>query len=211
MLAPKPPLAADRAAAFALLAGWPQLQELHAAADSKTISCHDRRRHAATSLAACARAEMTAALIAQRARGPGVDLLTEVDAAVVVLGGQLRHASLRALYDGGLRLLADSWRLEDRDVRVIAKSLRSVIGPQAVFGSSPLPFPATFPPDGVVSDVALAPLLFGEALAACWPWALAMLLFSGLRQGRSCDGGCGFPRSAGSTHPPPGGVGGSAE
>ncbi len=128
---------------------------------------------------------MTAALIAQRARGPGIDLRTEVDAAVVVLGGQLRHASLQSLHDGGLRLLADSWRLEDRDVHVITQSLRSVIGPQAVFGSSPLPLPATLSPDGVVSDFALAILLFSEALAAGWPWALAMRLFSGLRQGRS--------------------------
>ena len=106
---------------------------------------------------------MTAALIAQRSRGPGVDLRTEVDAAVVVLGGQLRHSSLRALHDGGLQLLADSWRLADRDVHVITESLRSVIGPQAVFGSSSLP---TITPEGAVSDFALAPLLFGEALAA---------------------------------------------
>ena len=54
-----------------LLIGWPQLQELRSAADSNPSSCHDRRRHAATSLAACSRAEMTAALIAQRGRGPG--------------------------------------------------------------------------------------------------------------------------------------------
>ncbi len=160
------PLATARAAAFALLADWPQLQELQAEAASISTSCHDRRRHAASSLAACTRAEMTAALIAQRTRRPGVDLRTEVDAAVVVLGGQLRHASLRALHDGGLRLLADSWRLADRDVQVIAESLRSVIGPQAVFGPSSLTPPATLIPDGVVSDFALAPLLFGEALAA---------------------------------------------
>ena len=35
-----------------LLIGWPQLQELRSAADSNPSSCHDRRRHAATSLAA---------------------------------------------------------------------------------------------------------------------------------------------------------------
>jgi hypothetical protein len=49
-------LASARVAAFALLAGWPQLQELHNAAASNFTSCHDRRRHAASSLAACARA-----------------------------------------------------------------------------------------------------------------------------------------------------------
>jgi hypothetical protein len=150
---------------------------------------------------------MTAALIAQRTRGPGVDLRTEVDAAVVVLGGQLRHASLRALHNGGLRLLAASWRLADRDVQVIAESLRSVIGPQAVIGPSSLPPPATLLLDCVVSDFALAPLLFGEALAARWPWDLAMRLFSGLRRGRSCAGGCGFlpERGKHATPPPRGG------
>ncbi len=189
MFALHPPPAAGLAALNELLASWPQLRELRAAADSKATSCHDLHRHVATSLAACARAEMTAALIAQRARGPGVDLRTEVDAAVVVLGGQLRHASLWALHDCGLRMFAECWHLLERDVRVIKSSLRSIIGPPAVFGSSSLPSPATSPPDGVVSDFALAPLLFGESLAAGWPWALSLQLVSGLRRGRSCDGG----------------------
>ena len=143
-----------------LLAGWPQLQELRSAADSNPTSCHDRRRHAATSLAACARAEMTAALIAQRGRGPGVNLRTEVDAAVVVLGGQLRHESLVILRDGGLRTLAAGWH---RDVCAIESSLRTIIGSPAVFGSAPLPAAAASP-TGDLSTFALAPLLFGEAL-----------------------------------------------
>ena len=70
------------------MAGWQQLQELRSAADSNPTGCYDRRRHAATLLAACARAEMTAALIAQRGRGPRVSLQTEVDADLIVLGGQ---------------------------------------------------------------------------------------------------------------------------
>ena len=190
-----------------LLIGWPQLQELRSAADSNPSSCHDRRRHAATSLAACSRAEMTAALIAQRGRGPGVTLRTEVDAALVVLGGQVRHASLLALHDGGLRVLTASWHLPERDVRVIATALRTVIGPPAVFGaSSCLPLDALACPSDVVSDFALAPLLFGESLAAGWPWALALRLFSGLRRGRSCDGGLGFLPERGKHSPPlPGG------
>ena len=53
---------------------WPQLQELRAAADTNPTSCHDRRRHAASSLAACARAKMTAALLAQRGRGPCIQI-----------------------------------------------------------------------------------------------------------------------------------------
>jgi hypothetical protein len=45
--------------------GWPQLQELRLPAKSNITSRHNRRRHAASSLAACSRAEMTAALLAQ--------------------------------------------------------------------------------------------------------------------------------------------------
>jgi hypothetical protein len=188
------------------VASWPQLQELRSAAESNPTSCHDRRRHAATSLAACSRAEMTAALIAQRGRGPGVNIRTEVDAATVVLGGQIRHASLRTLCDGGLRTLAASWHLPERDVRTIESSLRTVIGPQAVFGAASLPSSASSPSDEV-SDFALAPLLFGEALAAGWPWALAMRLFSGLRRGRSCAAGLGFLPERGKDSPPPPGGG----
>ncbi len=90
-------------------------------------------------------------------------------------------------------------------MRTIQSSLRSVICPPAVFGSSSLPSPATSSPSGVVSDFALAPLLFGESLAAGWPWALSLLLFSGLLQGRSCDGGLGFLPERGKHAPPPGG------
>ena len=145
---------------------------------------------------------MTAALIAQRGRGPGVNIRSEVDAATVVLGGQVRHAELCTLRDGGLRALATSWHLPERDVRTIEASLRTVIGPPAVFGAAPLPLSAASPSDEL-SDFAHAPLLFGEALAAGWPWALAMRLFSGLRRGRSCAAGLGFLPERGKDSPPP--------
>ena len=149
---------------------------------------------------------MTAALIAQRGRGPGVQIRAEVDAAVAVLGGQLRHASLQRLLDGGLRTLAESWHLPERDFRTIESFLLTVIGPPAIFGAASLPaLPATSLL-GEVSDFAHAPLLFGEALAAGWPWALAMRLFAGLRRGRAHDGGLGFiPERGKQSHPPPGG------
>ena len=35
-------------------------------------------------------------------------------------------------------------------------------------------------------------LLFGEALAAGWPWALALRSFAGLGRGRPCGRGRGF-------------------
>ncbi len=190
-----------------LMADWPQLLELRRAAGTNPTSCHDRRRHAATSLAACARAEMTAAVIAQRRRGPELPVRADVDAAVVVLGGQIRHESLQLLRDGGLRALTESWHLPERDVRMIESSLRSVIGPPALFGPSSLPTPAPLLLLGEAFDFTLAPLLFGEALAAGWPWALAMRVFAGLRRGRSYDGGLGFIPERGKHHqPPPGGA-----
>ena len=139
---PAPRLLAQLAERSELLVSWPQLQELRAAADSKPSGCHNRRLHAATSLAACARAEMTAALIAQRTRGPGTQLRAELDAAVVVLCGQLRHEALLSLSDGGLRILATSWHLPERDVLVVESCLRTVIGPPAIFGAASLPTPS---------------------------------------------------------------------
>ena len=188
-----------------LVASWPQLDEVRAAAASNPTSCHDRRRHAATSLAACSRAEMTAALLVQRGRGPGVQLRAEIDAAIVVLHGEARHAALRSLQDGGLRSLAELWRLPEKDVLVAESCLRTVIGPPAIFGAASLPTLLDSPDAGSDSDFALAPLLFGEALAAGWPWALALRLFSGLRRGRPCDGGRGFIPERGKSPPPRGG------
>jgi hypothetical protein len=151
---------------------------------------------------------MTAALIAQRGRGPGVHIREEVDAAAVVLAGHLRHTSLQLLLDGGLRTLAASWRLPERDFGILESSLLTVIGHPAIFGAASLPPPPPAALLGEVSDFAHAPLLFGEALAAGWPWALAMRLFAGLRRGRSYDGGLGFvPERGKSEQPPPrGGV-----
>ena len=190
-----------------LVAVWPQLQELKAAAGSKPSGCHNRRLHAATSLAACARAEMTAGLVAQRTRGPGTELRAELDAAVVVLCGKLRHAALRSLLDGGLRVLAASWFLPEKDVLIVESCLRTVVGPHAVFGAASLPIPRHPIAFGVESDFALAPLLFGEALTSGWPWDLALRLFSGLRRGRSFDGGLGFlPERGKPSYPPPGGA-----
>ncbi len=80
-----------------MAAGWPQLFELRAAAGSRESSCHNRCRHAITSLAVCARAEMAAALLAQRARRPGqgAPVGDEVSLAVLVLCGAARHGPAR--------------------------------------------------------------------------------------------------------------------
>ena len=50
-----------------------------------------RLRHAATSLAACARAEMTAALLADRSRSSASCLSDQLGLAVVTLCGAARH------------------------------------------------------------------------------------------------------------------------
>ena len=151
---------------------WPQLHELHRSAGS-TDQCY-RRRHAISSLASCSKAELTAALLAQRARGPGVALSDEVGLAVVVLCGSARHEALRALLDGGLRELAVEWRLELRHVLEAEERLRAVVGPDVIFGSSRLPPLFEDRRSGVDIDCPLAIQLFGAAVAAGWPWALAL-------------------------------------
>ena len=169
---------------------WPQLHELHRSAGS-TDQCY-RRRHAISSLASCSKAELTAALLAQRARGPGVALSDEVGLAVVVLCGSARHEALRVLLDGGLRELAVEWRLELRHVLEAEERLRAVVGPDIIFGSSRLPPLFEDRRSGVDIDCPLAIQLFGAAVAAGWPWALALRVFASLKRGQSCGGGHGF-------------------
>ena len=176
------------------------------AAASHPTSTHDRRRHAASSLAATARTEMTAALLAGRGLGPGLQLRSECDAAALLLHGEARHASLVTLLNGGLRTLAAHWHLPEKDARVAEAYLHTVVGPPAVFGSAQPPTHDELGALGEVTSFNLAPLLFGEALAAGWPWALALRLFSSLRSGQSCDGGAGFVPERGKLQlPPPGG------
>jgi hypothetical protein len=71
-------------------------------------------------------------------------------------------------------------------------SLRSVVGPPAVFGGSALPadFGSTFYREEM--EFAFASLLFSEALAAGWSWGLTLCLFAGLHRGRPCEQGRGF-------------------
>ncbi len=94
-----------------LVETWLQLHDLRMSSISNPTSCHDRRRHAATSLAACSRAEMTAALLAQRSRLQGLLLRAELDAAVVMLCGAACHASLLELLQGCLCALASLKRI----------------------------------------------------------------------------------------------------
>ena len=183
-----------------LVLRWPQLRELELASTSPLHSY--RLRHAATSLVACGRAEMTAALLAERARGPLVSLSDDVGLAVVVLCGAARHDSLSQLLDGGLDLLAASWGLEGKQLRLVSSLLRSVVAPPVVFGSSALPLAFASLDPGPEADCALSTLLFGAAIQAGWPWALTLRLFAGLRRGRTCKGGHGFIPERGKAAPP---------
>jgi hypothetical protein len=190
----------------ALVDGWPQLQELRLAALANATSCHNRRRRAASSPAACSRAEMTAALLAQRNRGQHLPLRAELDAAVIVLYGAARHASLVELLQGGLRCLAMSWQLPEKDLLLVESFIQTVIGPPTVFGPASLSILYYSDNLGSPTTFSLGSLLFGEALAGGWPWDLALRLFAGLGRGRPCAGGLGFiPERGKRATPPPGG------
>ena len=134
---------------------------------------------------------MTAALLAERARAAGNPVAEEISLVAVVLCGAVRHASLLLLLDGGLRSLAPSWRMPEKFLAAAEAGLRRVIGPPAVFGGAALPagFSTAL---GERMEFAFATLLFGEALAAGWPWPITLRLFAGLRGGQTCDRGRGF-------------------
>ena len=188
---------------LALAARWPQLDELRAAAGARHgTSCHNRRRHAISSLVVCARAEMVAALLAQRARRPGSPMADEVSLAVVVLCGQARHESLLSLLTGGLRILAPGWSLGTQLLSEAEAGLHSVVAPPVVFGPATLPADLYSDPSGEPLDFAFSSLLFGEALAAGWPWTLALRLFAGLGRGRACRRGRGFLPDRSKAAPP---------
>ena len=135
---------------------------------------------------------MVAALLAQRSRRPGMLLADEVSLAATVLWGQVRHESLLTLLGGGLRRLDSEWFLGEKLVCDAEAALRTVVSPPAVFGAATLP--DFFDPAGAgaETDFAFSTLLFGEALAAGWPWALALRAFAGLGRGWPCGRGRGF-------------------
>ncbi len=110
----------------------------------------------------------------------------------MVLSGAARHTSLVELLQGGLRCLAASWSLPEKDLLMAESFLLTVIGPPIVFGAVSLP--ALYYSDDLGSPTvfSLGTLLFGSALAGGWPWDLALRLFADLNRGRPCAGGMGF-------------------
>ncbi len=80
---------------LALVPDWTQLDELRLACRSSEPNY--RRHHALSSLLACSREEMVAALLAQRSRTPSTPAREDCSLAALVLG---RHEALATLLHG---------------------------------------------------------------------------------------------------------------
>ena len=86
-----------------MVSDWAQLDELRLAC--RTSEPNYRRHHALSALLACSRAEMVAALLAQRAQTPTTPAREDCSLAALVLSRALRHESLSILLQGGLSSL----------------------------------------------------------------------------------------------------------
>ena len=95
----------DRAAlVMGLLVSWSELPELRRCAPRCTAA--HRWSQALSGLTAGARAALDGALLAQRARLPGIPLGEEVNLATMVLQGTACYEGVSALLQGGLRAVA---------------------------------------------------------------------------------------------------------
>ena len=173
-----------------MVSDWAQLDELRLAC--RASEPNYRRHHALSALLACSRAEMVAALLAQRSRTTTTPAGEDCSLAALVLSGALRHEALSSLLHGGLASLLLHWHAQPSFVADAVARLGSTIAPPAVFGSASLP---PVPPDLASAPSITCPLstlLFGAVIAACWPWRLALRLFAGLGRGSPCTGGRSF-------------------
>ena len=183
-----------------MLLGWPALAELRRC--SPRSSAAHRWSQALSALTAGARAALDGALLAQRARRPGLPLVEEVNLAAMVLHGTACYDDISLLLSGGLRSVAATWRMEPERVSDAEVRLAQVVGPTAVFGSAAVPAWGREPVVGDLQRFPLAVLLFGAALRAGWAWELALRLFAGLGSGWVCGRGRGFiPRGAAGVPP----------
>lgn len=83
-----------------MLLGWPALAELRRC--SPRSSAAHRWSQALSALTAGARAALDGALLAQRARRPGLPLVEEVNLAAMVLHGTACYDDISLLLSGGL-------------------------------------------------------------------------------------------------------------
>ena len=169
---------------------WPELAELGRRSPQGTAA--HRWSQALSGLTAGARAALDGALLAQRARRPGIPLGEEVNLATMVLQGTACYEGVSLLLQGGLRAMAASWRLDQERVVDAEARLSHIAGPPAIVSGAELPAWGREPVEGGPQSFPLAVLLFGAALRAGWAWALALRLFAGLKVGWACGGGSGF-------------------
>ena len=130
-VAPPPPAQAAPPASLllALVTDWAQLDELRLAC--RASEPNYRRHHALSALLACSRAEMVAALLAQRARTPSPPASDDCNLAALVLSGALRHEALSSLLHGGLASLLLHWHAQPDFVAHAVARLHSTIVPTA--------------------------------------------------------------------------------
>ena len=108
-----------------LALAWQQLEELLRACQHK-----GRWGQALSSLVATAKVEMLAAMRAARrySAGLGVDARADVDCAILVVRGSLRHEALRLLQSGGLCVLAAAWKWATGLEEEAAAAIRGIVG-----------------------------------------------------------------------------------
>ena len=202
LLPPTAPLTLSSQDLDALVRRWPQLEELKRSAQSSVSG--GRFQHALSALLATSRCELDAALQSQRSRARSTSLADDLPLAIMVLTGASRHSDLLSLLDGGLSLLCAKWRLDRSRLAEATARLRLAVGLPVTFDLEPLPASFSESDNLPAFQFPLYMLLFGPALAAGWPWHLALRLFSGLGSGFSCGRGHGFVHDRGKPAPPPG-------
>ena len=188
-----------------MLASWPELAKLRRCAPRCTEA--HRWSQALSGLTVGSRAAQDGALLAQRARLPGISLgedSEEVNLATMVLQGTACYEGVSLLLLGGLRAVAATWRLDAERVADAEARLSLVVGPPAIVGGSEVPAWGREPVNGGPRPFPLAVLLFGAALRAGWAWYLALKLFAGLKVGWPCGGGRSFVPERGKGKPPTG-------
>lgn len=184
------PVDSARAYLVTLVQRWPELGELKRCAPPASAS--HRWSQAMSALVASSRAVLDGALLAERARRTGQSTSEAVNLAILVLNGVARFDDVSLLASGGLRIMAETWRMDERRVAEAEARLSLVVGRSAVFGAGVVPSWALQADSGELVPFPLTVLLFGAALASGWSWGLALRLFAGLRMGWTCGGGRGF-------------------
>lgn len=109
-----------------MLAAWPELAELRRCSPRGTAA--HRWSQALSGLTAGARAALDGALLAQRARRPGIPLGEEVNLATMVLQGTACYEGVSLLLQGGLRAMAAPWRSDQERVEDAEARLSHIAG-----------------------------------------------------------------------------------